>query len=54
MNSEGKSVNVSSLNILDKNVCFYADNFEDNENLVNCGFAHLNITSKGKNYNITT
>ena len=54
MNSEGKSVNVSSLNILDKNVCFLADNFEDNKNLVNCGFAHLNITSKGKNFNITT
>ncbi len=53
-NSEGKSANVSSLNILDKNICFDADIFEDNEDLVNCGFGHFNIILNGKIYNLTT
>ena len=54
MKSEGKPVNVSSLNILDKNICFNADNFDDNENLVKCGFGQLNIASNGKTFNINT
>ena len=52
--SEKKPVSVSSLNILDKNICFNADNFDDNENLVKCGFGQLNITSNGKTFNINT
>ena len=54
MNSEGKSANVSSLNISDKNICFNADTFEDNEDLVNCGFGHFNMIINGKIYNLTT
>ena len=42
------------MNILDKNKCFNAEKFEDNENLVDCGYANFNIVSKNNIFNMTT
>ena len=54
LNKSEQTFNISSLNILDKNKCFNAEKFEDNENLVDCGYAHFNIVSKNNIFNMTT
>ena len=49
-----KAYDFSSLNVNDKNICFYAEKFNDNSNLVDCGYAHVNIALKNKVLNLTT
>lgn len=41
-------------NIEDKNICFNAEQMSELKDLIDCGYAEINYTSKGKEYNIKT
>lgn len=50
-----KEISVSSLSIHDENICFNADKFSDNKNLIDCGLSNLDIIiDDDEIYNLTT
>lgn len=40
--------------IIDKNICFNSEQFDEFKNLVDCGYADISFTLDGKSYNMKT